>query len=299
MKISRFIFNIIALAAFLFGLASTGVCAQDYPKPVGYINDFANILSGEAKSSLDTRLSTLEKETSAEVVFVSIDTIGNSSLEEYAAGLFENWGIGKKGKDNGVLFLVSLAEGDIRIEVGYGLESVITDGRAGRILDDEVVPYLKEKDFDMAIESGLSAIEEYIRADTPPSIVEENPVQNALANFHLPTPLLIALGIITIYMVGFMARTRSIWLGGVWGIILGIILGFGFGSLLYIVLLPIGLGIGGLILDAILSTNYRGRSAGGLPTGWISSGGGFKGPNGGFGGFGGGMSGGGGAGRHF
>jgi uncharacterized protein len=302
MKLSRLILNLISLVLILFGLAGSFVQAQDYPQPVGYVNDFANLLSADARSRLETRLTTLEKDTSAEVTFVCVETIGNSTLEEYAAGLFQDWGIGKKGKDNGVLFLVSLAEGDVRIEVGYGLESIITDGRAGRILDNEVVSYFKQKDFDQGVEKGLIAIEGYIRDGTPPPVVEENPVQSALAHFNLPFPLLIGLGIITIYMLGFMARTKSIWLGGVWGFILGLILGFGFGSLVFLITLPLGLGLLGTGLDAILSSNYKGRQSGGMPTGWFSSGGGFKGPGGGFGGFGGfggGGSGGGGASRHF
>jgi uncharacterized protein len=285
------------LAIILLALIACPVVAQDYPQPVGYVNDFANILSEDATSKLEARLSLLEKETSAEVTFVSVETIGNTTLEEYAVGLFQDWGIGKKGKDNGVLFLASLSEGDIRIEVGYGLESIITDGRAGRILDQDVLPLLDEGNIDQAIENGLMAIENYIREGSPPSIVEENPVQKIVSGFRLPLYTLYILGIVSIYILGFMARTKSIWLGGIWGILLGIVLGFGFGKVLWMVVLPIGLGIFGIFLDAVLSSNYKGRSASGLSTGWFSSGGGFKGSGGGFGGFGGGRSGGGGASR--
>jgi uncharacterized protein len=285
------------LAIIFVTLMVIPASAREYPKPIGYVNDFANILSEDAKSRLETRLSLLEKETSAEVTFVSVETIGNSTLEEYASGLFQEWGIGKKGKDNGVLFLVSILEGDIRIEVGYGLESIITDGRAGRILDQDVLPLLKERDIDQAIENGLLSIENYIREGTPPTIVEENPIQRMIRGFRFPLYILVILGTISIYLLGFMGRTKSIWLGGIWGIILGIVLGFGFGGVLWMVVLPIGLGILGTLLDAILSANYRGRSSSGLSTGWLPSGGGFKGSGGGFGGFGGGRSGGGGASR--
>jgi uncharacterized protein len=300
MKLLKVIFHIVSLALILFGLTSSLALAQDYPSPVGFVNDFAGILSEDAGSRLEDRLSALEKDTSSEVAFVSVQTIGNSTLEEYAAGLFQDWGIGKNDGDNGVLFLVSLAEGDIRIEVGYGLESIITDGRAGRILDNEVLPYLEQQDFDQGIEKGLIAIEGYIRDGNPPvPVIEDNPVLNFLTKINLPVPLLFGLGVVTIYILGFMARTKSIWLGGVWGFILGLILGFGLGSLIFLITLPIGMGLFGTILDAILSSNYRGRRSGGMPTGWFPSGGGFKGPGGGFGGFGGGRSGGGGASRHF
>jgi uncharacterized protein len=291
------VFAAFWLAIVLVVLAVLPSGAQDYPQPEGYVNDFANILSENAKSSLEARLSLLEKETSAEVAFVSVETLGNTTLEEYAAGLFQDWGIGKKGKDNGVLFLVSLLEGDLRIEVGYGLESIITDGRAGRILDQDVVPFLDKGEIDQAIENGLIAIENYIRDGAPPSIVEENPIEQFIHGFGLPMYTLVILGICSIYILGFMARTKSIWLGGIWGVVSGIVLGFGFSRLLWMIILPIGLGVLGTLLDVILSANYRGRSSGGLPTGWFPSGGGFRGSGGGFGGFGGGRSGGGGASR--
>ena len=246
-------------------------------------------LSDEAVNELTARLAGLERDTSAEVAVVTIETLGGHPIEEYAAGLFERWGIGKKDKDNGVLFLVAYDESELRIEVGYGLESVITDGRAGRILDREVIPRFRDGDYDEGILAGERSIEEYIRDGAPPSIVEENPVRGLLDGFRLPTPLLIVLGIVTVYMVGYMARTRSVWLGGIWGIILGVVLGFGFGRIGAVVLLSIGLGVVGLILDAILSGNYRGRASSGMSTGWFASRGGFSGPySGGFGGFGGG-----------
>jgi len=236
---------------------------------------------------------------------VVVTTLDGLPIEDYAVRLFERWGIGKKDKNNGVLFLVAYVESELRIEVGYGLEAVITDGRAGRILDREVIPHLRTDDFDRGITAGVAAIEGYIRDGTPAPPLDDNPVRSILEGFRLPMPLLVALGIITVYMLGFMARTRSVWLGGIWGVILGVALGFGFGRVLAILLLPVGLGMVGTFLDLLLSANYRGRSAGGLPTGWIPSRGGFSGPSGGFrssggfGGFGGGRSGGGGASRRF
>jgi uncharacterized protein len=286
------------LLGFAAGLASA---KTSYPRPLGWVSDFAGILSPDSIASLEDRLSTLERDTSAEVAVVTVKNLDGSSIEEYAAGLFQDWGIGKKSKDNGVLFIIAPDTSDVRIEVGYGLEPVITDGRAGRILDKEVIPYFKRGDYDTGIEAGVLAIEGYVRDGTPPSVVEENPVQKIIGSFKFPLYWLVILGFISVYMLGFMARTRSIWLGGIWGVVLGLFLGFGFGGLLWIVLLPLGLGLVGLLFDIVLSSNYRGRSAGGQPTGWFPSGGGFRGLGGGgsgwFGGFGGGRSGGGGAGR--
>jgi uncharacterized protein len=293
------ILSALVLILVILGLPVTAVFARDYPSPQGYVNDFAGVLSSETIANVERLLSALDDVTSAEVVVVTLDNLEGVNIEEYAAGLFQNWGIGKKEKDNGVLFILAPQDKAVRIEVGYGLEPIITDGRAGRILDNQVMPYLRQDKYDEAVEAGVLAIESFIRDGTPPSTVEENPVQSLLSGFHLPWPLIIALGFITVYILGFMARTSSIWLGGIWGLILGIVLGFGFGTTLFLIALPIGLGISGLFLDWLLSGNYRGRSSSGLSTGWFSSRGGFSGSGGGFGGFGGGRSGGGGASRHW
>jgi uncharacterized protein len=283
----------------LLAMGSLPAVAADFPKPVGFVNDFAYLLQESTISRLESQLVALEKDTTAEVAVVTVDNLEGSSIEQYAADLFAAWQIGKKDKNNGVLFLIAYTEHKARIEVGYGLEPVITDGRAGRILDNEVIPYFKNDDYDQGVINGVNAIENYIRDGSPPTAAEENPVQGLMQGFHVSGVLLIGLGIATIYVLGFMARTKSIWLGGIWGIIWGLVLGFGFGNLLAIILMPIGLGAFGTFLDAIMSRNYKSRSSGGMPTGWFSSWGGFNGGGGGggFGGFGGGTSGGGGASR--
>ncbi|HSW58727.1 MAG TPA: TPM domain-containing protein [Dehalococcoidales bacterium] len=287
-------------------LAGSPLQAQSYPQPVGFINDFGYLLKDETITRLEARLVALEKDTSAELAVVTLDNLAGHSLEEYAAGLFSDWKIGKTGKDNGVLLLVAwdqnVSRYRYRIEVGYGLEGVITDGRAGRVLDNDILPQTRKGDFDAGIEAGVIALENYIRGGLPPSVVEENPVQKALASYKFPFWSLILLGMFSIYLLGFMARSKSIWLGGIWGVISGLFLGFGFGGLLWMIILPLGMGIFGTLLDAVVSANYRSLKSGGHSTGWYRSGGGFRGPGGsfgggGFGGFGGGRSGGGGASR--
>src|SRR4030042_4877442 len=80
------------------------------------------------------------------------------SIEEYAVSLFKKWGIGEKGKDNGVLFLIAPNEPKTLIEVGYGLEPVITDGRAGEIIRETVIPFFKAGDYDQGILQGSRQI---------------------------------------------------------------------------------------------------------------------------------------------
>lgn len=288
----------VLLAISLLGLSSGVVLAQTFPRPTGFVNDFAGVLPVDGRNYLEARLQNLERSTSAELVVVTLVSLEeDATMQEYAAGLFSDWGIGKSDKDNGVLFIMSLTDREVWIEVGYGLEPVITDGRAGRILDNEVIPSFQDGDYEEGITAGVTVLEEYIRNGVPPSLIEENPIQGLIDNFSLPEPLVIFIGIITIYILGYMARTKSIWLGGIWGFILGLLLGLGFGKLWLIILLPVVLGIFGTLLDIVLSRNYKALSSSGRSTGWYASGGGFSSGGSGFGGFGGGSSGGGGAGR--
>ncbi len=122
-----------------------------FPKPTGYVNDFANILSYSAKDNLTRLITELERKSSAEISVVTVDSIGALTIEEYAVDLFKEWGIGKKDKDNGILILVAMQERKIRIEVGYGLEGVITDGTAGEIIKQKMTPAFKAGDFEKGI----------------------------------------------------------------------------------------------------------------------------------------------------
>jgi uncharacterized protein len=280
-------------ALLLFGGA---VWAQAFPPAQGFVSDFAGIIDPFDRDILESRLQVLADENGAEVAVVTIITLDGDTIENYAVRLFEAWGIGQAETDNGVLFITAIAERKVRIEVGYGLEPVITDGRAGRILDNEVLPHFRDGDYSAGIMAGAAAIEELIRSGSPPSFIEDNPLRNI---FKDKETLGIVLGIASIYMTGWMSRTRSVWLGGVWGAAVGAVLGLGLGNPWALIGLTLGLGLLGLLLDIVLSRNYQSRTSSGLPTTWYSSGGGFRGGSGGsgFGGFSGGASGGGGASR--
>lgn len=288
----------ILCALLLMPLGTAVVKAQNFPEYEGFINDYANLLSMQAKTQLEAQLTQLEKDTTAEVAVVTVKSLEGDYIEDYAVKLFEKWGIGKKDKNNGVLFLVALDDRKMRIEVGYGLEPIITDGRAGRIRDNDVIPQFKQNDYEGGIIAGVNSIEKYIRNGTPPAPLEENPVKNVFEDFGTA---FFFMSIITIYLSGFMARSKNIWLGGIWGAVAGGIMGLVIGGITALIAMPLiftGLGLG---TDYLLSKNYQKQVASGKSTKWNQTWGGFGGfgggggGGGGFGGFGGGMSGGGGA----
>lgn len=121
-----------------------------FPKYKNFVNDFANIVNEEYENKIISLCYELEQKTTAEIAVVTISTIYPDDENTYAVKLFQEWGIGKKGKDNGILILLALKERKIKIEVGYGLEGILPDGLCGEILDN-VTPYLKNREFGIGL----------------------------------------------------------------------------------------------------------------------------------------------------
>lgn len=293
------IITVFLTALLLIAVSGSAlVAAQTFPDYRGYVNDYAGLLSDAARTQLEAKLTQLEKDTTAEVAVVTIKSLEGNTIEDYAVRLFEKWGIGKKDRNNGVLLLIALEDRKMRIEVGYGLEPIITDARAGRIRDEEILPKFKTSDYEGGIIAGVDAIEQLIRKGTPPAPLEENPVKSLFGDF---ITAFFILTLITVYLFGYMARSKSIWLGGIWGAIAGVILGLAIGGLVALLVTPVIFLLLGLLTDFILSRNFQKMSSEGRSTDWHRTWGGFwgggssGGGSGGFGGFGGGMSGGGGA----
>jgi uncharacterized protein len=157
-----------------------------FPEHVGYVNDFANILSEDCKLKLNQTITELhQKAQGAEVAVVTVQSIEPLSVEEYAVELFEKWGIGKKGTDNGALFLIALKEHKLRIEVGYGLEGALPDGKCGEIRDRFIMPYFKQGNFEDGIYFGTLAIIQAIAKEYQVELSETVPVvEDSFQNKH-------------------------------------------------------------------------------------------------------------------
>ena len=159
----KLIYSIICIALTFILFVRPGSCqAENFPDYSGYVNDYANILSYETKSTLSALIYNLEKKTSAQIAIITIDTTKPLDIETYAVKLFEKWGIGQKGKDNGVLLLIAMEDRAMRIEVGYGLEGAIPDALAKIIIEDYIVPSFKKGDFNTGILKGSAGIAKLI-----------------------------------------------------------------------------------------------------------------------------------------
>ena len=145
-----------------------------------YVNDSANLLSDETEKYIININKQLYSKTGAQIVVVTVDSLEGKAIEDYATELFRGYGIGDKEKNNGVLLLLALNERQFRIEVGYGLEGCLTDGKTGRIQDQYIIPYLKNNDWDNGVKNGFNAVldevkKEYnVEIDSEAAILIEN-----------------------------------------------------------------------------------------------------------------------------
>jgi uncharacterized protein len=164
---ARFITFLVLMAVSITVVNTTLAAAPKIPpapRPAKSINDFANILGQETSLELEELGAKVWERTGSDVVLVTVPTLDGASIEEYALALFRGWGLGDKEKNSGVLLLVDKERlmqeksGKVRIEVGYGLEGAIPDGKAGRILDEMVLPLWEERDYDGGIKAGYMAL---------------------------------------------------------------------------------------------------------------------------------------------
>jgi uncharacterized protein len=130
----------------------------DIPYLTGRVTDDAQILSESARQTLSQTLKEYEDRTSNQIVVLTVPTINGEGIEEYAVRVFQAWKLGQKGKDNGILIVVVPNDRCMRIEVGYGLEPTLTDGRAGSIIRTVMTPKFKNGDYDSGISDGVQAV---------------------------------------------------------------------------------------------------------------------------------------------
>jgi uncharacterized protein len=254
-------------------LLAGAALAEDLKKiqPVGYVTDLAGAIQPETKARLEALCTELEQKTGAQLAIVTVHSLEGQSVENYAVDLYKHLGVGSKQDNHGVLLLVSPDERKYRIEVGYGLEPVINDARAGDS-GRAMVPFLRTGDFSSAIETAAWQLAKYIADDKGATLTGQPPPR---------------------------AAPRSHGSQGSGGIPFWLIIGV----FIFIWLLGSGSGRGGggglWWLLPLLTSGMGGGRRGGWDSGgsgWGGGGfGGGGGGGGGFGGFGGGSSGGGGA----
>lgn len=157
----------LMLAAII--LVASMAQAIDVPYLTGRVTDNAQILAAETRRSLTESLKAHESRTGNQIAILTIPTLDGESIEEYAVTVFNEWKLGQKGKDNGILIVIVPNDRRMRIEVGYGLESTVPDALAGRIIQHVMTPKFKNGDFNGGIADGARALVEVLEGGKLPA----------------------------------------------------------------------------------------------------------------------------------
>jgi uncharacterized protein len=156
----------LAVAVLVCALAvSTVAYALEVPYLSGRVNDQANLLDDGVESQLEERLRLLEEDTGAQVAVLTIPSLEGDPLEDFSMRVVETWKLGRADADDGVLILIARDERRMRIEVGYGLEGVLTDAQSGRIVDHLMAPRFREGDFNGGVGAAVDAVSSAIRGE--------------------------------------------------------------------------------------------------------------------------------------
>lgn len=262
----------------LWALGLALVLQAALPALTGRVVDRADILSPDEEANLTRKLESIERETSVQFVIATIPSLEGEPIEDYSIRLAEQWKIGQKGLDNGAIVLVVPSERRVRIEVGYGLEGVIPDGLAGRIIRERIAPAFQQENYYQGLLAAVEGLELAARREYPE--VREAPAASRgepSGGFNLVAFLFLY------FLVGVLGNAVGILLGILAGALLFPLVGGSLAKFLGLWSLPVG---GLLGLFAVLFLRGAGRSGSWTYPG--SMGGGGFGRGGGFGGFGGG-----------
>ena len=235
-------------------------------KPTGYVNDFAHVLDQSTTAQMEDICHQIDEKAHAQIAVVTINTLDGSDIESYSIDLAQKWGMGGKGHDRGVLILYAIRDHRARIEVGYGLEPILPDGKVGGF-QREAIPLMRGGNYSQALLLVTSRVADVIATDAGIQLTNAQPRAPAPTEYERPQAHLSIRGLailVIIFVIILATPLRSL--------------------LFWILFSNMSGGRGG---------GFGGGGFGGFGGG--SSGGSFGGGGGGFGGFGGGSFGGGGA----
>ncbi|MFH2091801.1 MAG: TPM domain-containing protein [Pseudomonadota bacterium] len=267
----------------------------DVPRLKARVNDYGNMLAAATENQLETVLGELEHTDSTQIVVLTLVSLEGENIEDYSIRLADEWKIGQKGQDNGAILIISKNDRQLRMEVGYGLEGILTDLMAGRIIDNIMVPQFKAGNFDQGVTDGIQAMIQVVRGEF--DAAQENRRHAPRSNPWHSNLFGIIVFFFLINMIGRIRRPLGALSGGILFPILGAMF-FNFGLLWCLLMIPVG-AIGGLVMSflgsplSFSSTSYQSRHDKDF---WMGGGSGFGGGgfgDGGFSGGGGGFGGGG------
>ena len=191
-----------------------------------FVFDKANVIDDTSRGSLESLCRELEAKTSTELVIATVGTTAPLVPKEYVVKLFEKWKVGKKGKDNGMLMLVSITDRRVEVETGYGIEGILPDGKVGKILRDNVIPFFKEGNYGLGILSGASQLADEVAissgAKLAPVFIQQ---KTDLFTAFFGWGLVIFFSGVIIYWIYCIATNAPVWRSAIPGGIIGFFVG--------------------------------------------------------------------------
>jgi uncharacterized protein len=279
--------RLLSLLLFAF-IAASAVAEVPVPPLKARVTDLAGALTNAQRTALEERLAAFEAKKGSQIAVLIVPTTQPETIEQYGIRVADAWKVGRKGVDDGAVLLVAMKDRAVRIEVGYGLEGVLPDAIAKRIIDEEIVPRFRSGDYYGGIEAGVGRMIRVVEGEPLPPPRARAPAQQGIGLQEL-----FVMGMLLVFVAGAIVRAMfGRMLGsGIVGAVGGFIAWMLVGSLVA----AIALGVLVAIVSAIAGGGSRfppGRGGWYPGGGWSSGGGG-----GGFGGGGGGFGGGGASGR--
>lgn len=224
-------------------------------RPSGDVNDYAGLLNETERGQLEARCRTLRERTGAQFAVVTLRSLQGGQIEDFGTKLFKLWGIGQKDKDNGLLLIVAMEERRSRVEVGYGLERIISDTLAARVLDQKLRPRFREQRFAAGLTDAVNELCDLVERGEPAPA--DTPDTGSLAAAILFLAMFVAIGGFLLG-VGFGAKVLAV---GLFGLVFGLI-PFGLGAALAAPWAPLVHSVVGLAAGALgwaAGRGYDGR----------------------------------------
>jgi len=212
MKLHKARFFFAGLVALLVPTIFSFALALEVPPLRGRINDYAGMIQPDKARELEGRLADFERDTGHQVAVLTIPSLKGDALEDFSIRVAEAWKIGQKGFDNGAILLIVRDDHKLRIEVGYGLEGVLPDAIANRIISEIIVPRFRENDYSGGIEAGVNAILQVTKGEPLPERARTSTRSNASRASSLLTALTM-----TAILALFIGMTQRRLIGGVFG----------------------------------------------------------------------------------
>ncbi len=205
MGLNKKIYLVVGLLLITFCLQS----AVKMPELKMMVNDYAGILSTQEEGELEQLLRSTESGTSAEIALLTVKNLSGLTIEDYSMRVVEQWKLGKSDRDNGILLLVSVDDRKVRLEVGYGLEDIVTDAKSSYIINTLIIPEFRKGDYYQGIREGLRAAsglvnDTYIISDEELSQYEQSQARNRKGS-GIPVGLIIFI----LFMIISMRRRRG------------------------------------------------------------------------------------------